>query len=229
MGYWDMSERWNVGRKARELLSYRELLAAHPPHGLECTLLLSALSMLLCQTNDDLRETAGEPSSSGLQQPLERLRSHLKATPATLSRLPPMERIPDATSLRRWKLREVFEPPTASMVLEALSREERRIGPGQSVPKYQIGTLLYAMRNAVAHGCTYWTYKQEQSGKSAINGAVFVTKIKESPTARECFYVPLEALFWIANWWAIRIEECADAYSVPAKAVDEFALTSAAA
>ena len=213
MGYWETSERNNFAAKSLDLLDLRRNQAVEELD-LDCTLLLAALTMLLCNTLDSVKAARRDDSvsvgarsiSAAPRDAYARKLSHVLSA-STQKRI----------LATRWKQQDL--PPRPS----DLASEVERVSADLTV-----GGLLGAIRNAVAHGSVEWT----KDGSNRITGALFMTRKdanSNKPKQWRAFRLELPAIEEVTRWWAKVFMESPAPPSEHASAIESEFLESARA
>jgi hypothetical protein len=213
MGYWETSERNNFAAKSLDLLDLRRNQVVEDLD-LDCTLLLAALTMLLCNTLDSVkaarrndRVSFGAGSISVAPRD-----TYNRALTDVLSKS--TQKQIRATG---WKRQEL--PPRPS----ELASEVKGVSAD-----LKVGGLIGAIRNAVAHGSVEWT----KDGSNRITGALFMAREHDNPQKPQrwrAFRLELPAIEFVTRWWANAFMESPAPPSEHASAIESEFLESARA
>ena len=189
MSHWETAERHNFAKKAIELLKLRKTCNAKESD-LDCTIVLAALTMLLCNSRDSfadakkgLMESHGAPSI-----PMQLVELYSKR----IDEVPGLKCVANTMLQSEW--RTSVCPPCPNDFENSVVKIS--FNP-------QVGTLISDMRNALAHGSIAWT----KDGEHSINGALLVNaRSGENPEGKpqkwRARYFDLNGLIEITRWWA---------------------------
>lgn len=161
MGSWDTADKAVFARKARELLQLRHGSDASRAN-LDCTLTLAALTLLLANTHDEMRDFAKE---------IKAARPDPRLLPIIADYRRPCRKVEGIREVIRGTMRtceiesDVF--PDCAVFASAMERYE-----GDEL----LGTFLRNIRNAVAHGNVYWLSESPLPG-SPIRGVMLAFKV----------------------------------------------------
>ena len=213
MGYWETSERNNFAAKSLDLLDLRRNQAVEALD-LDCTLLLAALTMLLCNTQDSVKAARKDDRVSFGARSVSVAPSENYARKITdvLSNTTQKQIL-----VTRWKQQDFAPRPSD------LASKVERVSADLTV-----GGLLGAIRNAVAHGSVEWT----KDGSNRITGALFMAREHDNPQKPQrwrAFRLELPAIEDVTRWWANVLMESPAPPSDHAFAIESEFLESARA
>lgn len=185
MGSWDTADKVIFARKAREL-SQLSLGPDARRANLDCTVTLAALTLLLANTHDGMREHARDDSAAKLDPELshiiESYRTPCVKVDGIRQLIPTIDRSPIIKSNTL---------PSCVALVEGMQRHQG----GE-----QLGTFLHNIRNAVAHGNVYWLSESPHPG-SPIRGILLAFKVysgdKSHPPRWRAYRMAIESL---ASW-----------------------------
>lgn len=161
MGSWDTADKVVFARKARELLQLRHGSDARRAN-LDCTVTLAALTLLLANTHDEIRDFAEEITNA---------RPDPRLLPIIADYQRPCRKVEGIREVIRGTMRtyeiESHVFPDCAVFASAMGRYE-----GDEL----FGTFLRNIRNAVAHGNVYWLSESPHPG-SPIRGIMLAFKV----------------------------------------------------